>query len=133
MSKFEKLAWRRSKLQFKDSRKMMQASKHGQFTRNEIVTELQKLSNDLKAKNYQGSIGVAYHFKNNSTWVPAKLSTIGDDVDVWDMTDSDRGKLYQDDSIDGIQVYIINKDGSNKFFKPSKQESLYTTNIFAKT
>lgn len=118
---FSKMQFEKGNIQFKDKREFMEAPIKGFFTRDGMRQNLQKLSNSLAGKK-GAMIGFAFHYKKVNDWCPALYTKAGDNVQVWDPSDSDKGALYDGDNIDGCVFYVI-KTGEEKMpthHKPKK-------------
>lgn len=121
MNNFKNLNYKQGKLQTSEG-KLMIGKLKGNFTRDGIKDELVKISTALKDDGKVGKIGISYHFKTANHYVPAIMSQFGGSA-LYDITDSDRGQAYINDSIDAVDIYIINNDDETKntHFRTTKQ------------
>ena len=103
---FSSLKFKKGKIEFKDKRELMEAPIKGSYTREGLRLNLQKISNQLKNKK-GAMVGVAFHYKKVNDWAPAMYTTAGDNVNIYDPSDSDKGAMYDGDTIDGAVFYVI--------------------------
>jgi hypothetical protein len=84
----------------------MEAPIKGSYTREGLRLNLQNISYQLKNKK-GAMVGVAFHYKKVNDWAPAMYTTAGDNVNIYDPSDSDKGAMYDGDTIDGAIFYVI--------------------------
>ena len=106
---FSSLKFKKGNIQFKDKRELMEAPIKGSFTRAGLRLNLQKISNSLKNKK-GAMVSVAFHYKKVNDWCPGMYTNAGDNVNVYDPSDSDQGAMYDGDTIDGAIFYVIKND-----------------------
>jgi len=68
--------------EFKDDRKMIAGQLDGIFTREEITSHLQEISDALAQKDRKARIGVATHYKVPNDWLPAIFTDTGQPVKI---------------------------------------------------
>jgi len=106
MNPFNGIQFHASKLYHKGSQ-VLTGNLVQEVTRQQVKTYAQALSNKLKAEGKNAKIGVAMHYKLSNAWVGGEYSNVGDDVIIYDPSDSVHGRVVQDDTIDACQIYII--------------------------
>lgn len=122
---FSKLAFVKSAMEFKDKRVELEGKIKGDFTRDGMQENLQKIADSLK--NQKGAmVGVAFHYKTSNMWVPAIYTNASDHVKLWNPLDSPDSNINEDESIDGAVYYIIKTDAGKVpdkalYRKPGKQ------------
>lgn len=77
------------------------------LTRDQIKNYAQRLSNKLHEEGKDVGIAVAIHYKKSNLWDGGEYTSAGDEVSIHDPSDSVHGRIARDDTIDGVQVYII--------------------------
>jgi hypothetical protein len=121
IDKFKDLTFEKNDLQFNDHRKQLMGYIEGSFTRAEIVSKLQELSDGLKAKGRNGYIGVSIHYGYPDAWLPCIYTKYGDNVKIFDPEDSDTTEGYKD--IDALCFMIIEgKDENESMFQRAKKK-----------
>ena len=68
---WKNLEFQKSDTVFTDGRKRIDGYIEGSFTRSEITTKLQELSDELDKKRKHGYIGVSVHYDDPNAWLPA--------------------------------------------------------------
>ncbi len=131
------LQFKASNLKFDGKIKMMEAKEKGKFTLAQTKKQLNKLSTELHSAKKEARVGVAMHYKNVNTWVPALFTDVGSEVNVWNPHDSpDTEHLYDNDEIDGLIFYVINNKEAqavnHKYMKPKKDQPKIDKSIFNK-
>ena len=106
---FNNLNWIQSQLKMQNG-KMMQATKDGKFTREGIVKELQRVSNNFDKRGSSGQIGVAMHYKEMYDWVPGMFTKFGESENIFEVKDSPSMQKFIGDEIDAVQFYVIRTD-----------------------
>jgi hypothetical protein len=106
MSFIGKLDFKKSKVEFADGRKMLQASLKGKFNRDQLSKNINGLAKEINSKHVQ--LGISAHYKNVDKWTPSLISNSNGHVPVWDPSDSpDTQEAYENDEIDFIHVFVI--------------------------
>jgi len=122
MSFLKKLHFEKSKVQFADSRKLLEATLKGKFDRDDVKTQINQLAKSFNSPKVQ--LGVALHYKNVNKWTPSLITPSNQNIPVWDSSDSpDTAEAYRNDTVDAIHVFVIEDNanvGVNKFRKPKK-------------
>ena len=122
---FKNLKFEKTNAEFKDGRKIVSGYIEGSFTKEEIRTKLQQLSDGIYKKSKNAYIGVAIHYDDPNAWLPAVFTKCGDPVRIFNPADSDTTHDYN--SIDGCMFYILQLDeGKNldqTHHKPKKQQN----------
>ena len=120
MSFLKKLKFEKSKAQFFDSRKLLEANLKGNFETDNIKDNLNALAKQFDSPDYQ--LGVAMHYKNVGKWTPAIFRKSNQNMVLWSADDSpDTVDAYRNDIIDHIRVYII-EDTKNIHPENSKRK-----------
>ena len=91
----------------KSSVKMQKCFKQGDFTRDGLIVELQKLSDMFSDAGKKVRLGIATHYENLNIWAPAILVNSGETVKVFDPSDSSGKEMYDGDNINAITFYVI--------------------------
>ena len=118
---WKNLKFEKSDTVFTDGRKRVDGYIVGSFTRSEISTKLQELSDELHKKRKHGYIGVSVHYDDPNAWLPAIFTQYGHDVKLFDPADSTTTQEYE--RINGLCFMIIENDGKeigSMFSKPKK-------------
>ena len=77
--------------------------KNGKFNKDDIKDYVQAISDDFRAENKQGNIGVAFHY-SNSHWRRAYMSPFGHNVQLFEVYEEHNE--ITDDTITGFCIYI---------------------------
>lgn len=84
-------------------KKILEKNFEGKYTLDKIRKIANKFSESLSAKGVKGLIAVPLQFSTGK-WAGGKLTDIGDDVELYDPSDSINGDLGD---IIGFKLYIV--------------------------
>jgi hypothetical protein len=84
----------------------MEAPIKGSYTREGLRLNLQNISYQLKNKK-GAMVGVAFHYKKVNDLALAMYTTAGDNVNIYDPSDPNKGAMYDGDTIDGAVFHVI--------------------------
>jgi len=123
---FSSLEWVKVKnIKGDASNNLIEGYVKGDFNRMAVKQKLQSFATHFHKTGKQARIGVALRYKNAKSWCPAYLTDCNPvDCAVYDPSDSSKGRMYDNDTIDAICFYVLeghNVDNSKPIMRKPKQ------------
>ena len=113
-------------LKFDGDTKTKGAFKKGKFSVQGIREYMNKLSKDANAKSKKGVLSVSIHYKDINKWKAGRTFKVGDNANTFNPYD----EFYDDDEIDGIQIYYISNEAHEGKHISGKQSSINKQKMF---
>lgn len=123
---FNGLKFEKSWEGFKNGRKLLLGHLDGNFTRQTVLRETEKLAKSLRKEGRNIHIGVSAHYEYPDAWTPALMFDVKGPIRFYHPDDSDTTREFAD--IDALYFYIIEteeKDLKQKVYTKKKETNMF--------